>query len=97
MTTSDMAVMAELANFGDDYVGGARFLKKNFDRLSDDGNNRAYELVDAHFDDLPKEAQSIIAMLAFRCDVGRKQLSKNLEVGASRLSDNDPLKKKIIG
>jgi hypothetical protein len=92
----ELWVASQLAEFGDDHVGGAKFLRDNFDRLSDEGKNRMYESVDSHFDELPKEAQQIIAMLAFRCDAGRKQMIDNLERSAKQLPPGT-LRRNLIG
>jgi hypothetical protein len=44
----------------------------------------------------PKEAQTIVAFLGFRCDAGRKRMSDNLHKAASKLPDGK-LKRDMIG
>ena len=89
-------VVSKLAKYGDDYVGGARFLRDNFDKLSDEGKNKMYAMLDSQSDDLPDEAKKIVAMLAFRCEVGRRQMSDNLDRAASKLPPGK-LRRGLVG
>jgi len=89
-------VFEKMAGFGDDHVGGANFLKAHFDEIPEPVKSEVYETIMGRYDEFPKEAQTIVAFLGFRCDAGRKRMSDNLHKAASKLPDGK-LKRDMIG
>ena len=96
MWDSVMELAEKLSEFGDDHVGGAKWLKDNFAKFPEPAKSQVYQLVLDRWDELPKEAQDILVLLAFQCEAGRKRMMSNIEHAASQLPDGN-LKRNLIG
>lgn len=92
----DLAIVAKLADFEDDVVGGAKFLKEHFGQLSEKGKNLMFETLMGKWNELPEEARNIVASLAFQCEAGRKRMAENLEKSASKLGPGK-IRQDLIG
>ncbi len=82
-----LEIAEKLSDFGDDKVGGAKWLKANFDRFPEPAKSQIYQFVMDQWDQFPKEARDILAGLSFRCEAGRKRMIENLDAAASKLPD----------
>jgi hypothetical protein len=91
-----MEIAERMSEFGDDRVGGAKWLKDNFDTFSEESKDQVYQMVMARWDEFPKEAQDILVWLSFNCEAGRQRMVENLKRATSKLPDGQ-LKRNLIG
>jgi len=95
-TSREFSILAKMSDFDDDILGGAQYVKKHFDELSEPTKDMMFNLLMEKRDEMPKEAQTIVTFLGFRCEAGRKRMIANLEKSASKLPDGK-LKRDMIG
>lgn len=86
----------KMSEFGDDAMGGVEYLSEHFEEIEEPDRSEVFLTLMKKLDEFPKEAQTKICFLSFRCKAGRERNAANLEKAARNLPPGK-LRNELIG